>query len=519
MKKLWTLVALLLAVAPLSAQLTPKRVLDSQYAVVGDVNGDGLTDVIDGNVVQLNTGGAFAAPVPLSIKGKVLDVLDVNGDGVADLLTSENRLLAPFKIQLNDGHGKFTELTVPTRNFFSAADGAQIYVQPLIADFDGDGKDDLVVPFVASDDATSYTFDFLRSRGDGTFEQTQTLTIETGPVRFHWDQWRITAGDVNGDGKPDLILKSEETMAVLAGRGDGKFELLWHRYTSSEYGSGYGMKVADIDGDGHNDIVWSKSYDGVVTALFGDGRGGFPRMAVARVGDPAPDGLAQPVGQTVALVHYSSARRYDVAVGVPHSRVVVLTVENGAFRTAADVKLLDPVPLAAPTPTLEYPELNVYAGNFGAGANLYAFNSLSDWSPRPAFLLVAEKPAEELLPQRRRAAHLPGGRTVDAITTPLTLRIVPGYVDLISGRCSGSEDLYELQRDGVFAAGTARSGLKVEAIIESPNVIRVYGSGDHYTHADATLIRAADGHFHGTGSFPTTCGLNFTVEVDAYPIN
>src|SRR4029079_12653231 len=48
---------------PLFAQLIPKPAPNTRSATVGDVNGDGLTDVIDDITWQRNTTGSFAAPL------------------------------------------------------------------------------------------------------------------------------------------------------------------------------------------------------------------------------------------------------------------------------------------------------------------------------------------------------------------------------------------------------------------------------------------------------------------------
>lgn len=522
MKKVTLALAILLIVSPLSAQLIQKPVPDARAPVVGDVNGDGLTDVIDDYTVQINTGGALAGPVRLPIAGRVLDVLDVNGDGAADLLTTADAVYAmppqgPYFLYINDGHGNFTKFVAPSAVNAPAVNGAVI-LPPLIADFDGDGKDDLILPYVHGFYDPTHDFRFLRSRGDGSFEETDFVTIRptagTMPLGVQGRQ-HVAAGDINGDGKADVILSTDSSLVILAGRGDGKFEPLPERYISGKYGWGNGMHVVDIDGDGKNDLVWAAT-TGQVTVFFGDGRGGFPRMATVQAGDPTAS-VSAPVSMTVAPIHFSSAQRYDVAVGVRGSLVVVLSYTNGALREVARTKLFDPVvePAYAP-PNVWYRDVNVFAGKFRAGStvDLYAFNSWDEPMAKPAFLLFQEKAPANTPPLRRRTAGKPG--TAPALADSFTLHVVPGYVDLITGRCYGQEETLSFHRDGIFATGTRSNGAPVYALIESDDVIHVGVLGfDPFT--GGTFTRVAPGHYRGNSSWKTSCtGQSFQLDLDAF---
>ena len=519
MKKLALVLALFLVVVPSFAQLTPKPAPETRSATVGDVNGDGLTDVLDDYTWQRNINGALSAPMRLPVTGRVLGTLDANGDGAVDLLTTDEAIYAmppegPYSLWLNDGHGNFVKFPAPTNTLPSAQ--GDVHLPPLIADFDGDGKDDFIVvsPHLFPDWQTQ-DFAFYRSRGDGTLEQTDAVTIH---LQSDWymtqvGRQRIAAGDINGDGKTDIVIKTNSGLLVLAGRGNGKFEAQPERFTSSDYGPGYGLHIADIDGDRNNDVVFDGA--GIVTVFFGDGRGGFPRMATGRAGPDDPV-TSVPFGDTIALIHFSSTQRWDVALGSQHSNVSVMTYANGALREALRITLADPVPNEGMS-GFWYRGFNVFAGKFrtDAPADLYAFSSWDQPTAQRSFLLFQDKAPSDVAPPRRRTAGRPGDSAGAAKSAALTLHIVPSYVDLITGRCYGLDDTFELQRDGIFASGTTKNGKHVDALIESNDEVIRFGVFSGETPS-GTLRRVGDGHYKGTTSWKTTCGQSFDINLDAY---
>src|SRR5258706_12953438 len=78
------------------------------------------------------------------------------------------------------------------------------------------------------------------------------------------------AGDLNGDGYPDLATANEKsnTLSVLLGNGDGTFR---DRY---DYGAGdnpRSLKMGDFNGDGRLDIVAANFWVSTVSPLLGDG--------------------------------------------------------------------------------------------------------------------------------------------------------------------------------------------------------------------------------------------------------
>ncbi|HEY6137361.1 MAG TPA: VCBS repeat-containing protein [Thermoanaerobaculia bacterium] len=527
MKKFVTLSALLLVAVPLFAQLTPKPAPNTRSATVGDVNGDGLTDVIDDITWQRNTNGAFAAPVRLPISGRVLGVLDANGDGAVDLLTTDEAVYVmppqgPYSIWMNDGHGSFTRFPAPTAVLTPAANGP-IGLPPFIADFDGDGKDDFILPYPHPfEESTRFDYAFYRSRGDGTFERTDFVQLDLRggtPINIGGRQ-RMTAGDVTGDGKTDVVVMLGGSLLILAGRGDGTFEALPERFTGFAYGrsNGDSVKIADIDGDRKNDIV-AYGTDGVAV-FFGDGHGGFSRLAVGPAGACAVNDLCD-VGVTLDVIHYSSMQRWDIAVGSQGSNVSILTYSNGTLHETARVQLFpgESMGNVIVPPFNLYYAVSVVAGKFrtDSPADLYAFRSWDGPTPNQAFLVLQDKQAEDVAPPRRRAAGRPGTSTAAATIGTLTLRIVPSYVDLfLTGRCYGLEDTFELQRDGIFAHGTAKSGKIVDAIIEgNGEVIRVGSLANGAPNA--TFRRTGDGHYEATAYWQTSCqGQSFDIKIDAY---
>ena len=155
-----------------------------------------------------------------------------------------------------------------------------------VADVNGDGKPDLVVANACGSIANcAGSVGVLLGNGDGTFQT--AVTYGSGGQGALW----VAIADLNGDGKPDLVVMNScanssdcsiGTVGVLLGNGDGTFQ------PTVTYGSGgvyaESIAVADVNGDGRPDLVAGNfcanytdhcSLNGSVDVLLGSGEGAF----------------------------------------------------------------------------------------------------------------------------------------------------------------------------------------------------------------------------------------------------
>jgi hypothetical protein len=124
----------------------------------------------------------------------------------------------------------------------------------------------------------------------GTLSFRQT-TISTGKgARF------VAVADVNEDGEPDLIVANDEegTLTVLLGDGRGSF----HVAPGSPIPAGHlpnDIAVADMNRDGHSDLVIANHQSPYIRTLLGDGNGVFrlaPGSPIDVHSTPHPHGVA-----------------------------------------------------------------------------------------------------------------------------------------------------------------------------------------------------------------------------------
>ncbi len=110
------------------------------------------------------------------------------------------------------------------------------------------------------------------------------------PEGGRW-QMGFAMADMNEDGHVDLIFPPRRKdypplMSILLGKGDGTFknwsDFGWPSTLPLDYG---GLDVADLDGDGHQDIVLAVHFGGQF-ALYGDGAGRFERVERLPTPDP-----------------------------------------------------------------------------------------------------------------------------------------------------------------------------------------------------------------------------------------
>jgi hypothetical protein len=135
-----------------------------------------------------------------------------------------------------------------------------------VGDVNGDGKPDLVVT------KGGYAINVFLGNGNGTFQGPQTFSVGSG----RYPGPSLAIADLNGDGKPDLVIFNlPGAVTILLGNGNGTFEAA---QTFSVDVRSAVAATGDLNEDGRTDVVVGGG-NSDVTVLFGDSRADFAGQA------------------------------------------------------------------------------------------------------------------------------------------------------------------------------------------------------------------------------------------------
>lgn len=285
------------------------------YISITDIDGDGNSDIYVGlgdgafyggdegspnlaYALMGNGDGTFrGAPAIPARAYSGNNLMDVNGDGVPDMITNataSSNAAATFTVWLGDGKGGFSQgatITAPdtfTINGYQFTGVAKASATSYaVGDVNGDGKADLVFVdnyLTAINPGSGFPITYpypvyfvALGNGDGTFKQSTPYAFPQIAPSADFDNTSVVSNleiaDFNHDSHADLIFVYDETaggsgvnpynrgFAVLPGKGDGTFKapVLTSTYSGTTAPTTAAVpqidNVEDLNGDGNPDLI------------------------------------------------------------------------------------------------------------------------------------------------------------------------------------------------------------------------------------------------------------------------
>jgi hypothetical protein len=247
-------------------------------------------------------GPATPMRVPLDQEPHLFDAAtgDWNEDGLLDAVVGSESL-GSVELLLGRGDGTFDPAHTISAFSYPRRTAA--------ADFDGDDHLDLVVADPQADFVSIFW-----GNGDGTFATALQLAIT--------DVADLAAGDLNGDGRDDLVAgRGSAGLEVLLAQSGRTFAAPQNVAVLRDH---WGIVLRDVDGDAKLDLGLADLSAFAVSTFRGNGDGTF---------QPRIDAAAGFATEGIAFGELTGDDRLDIVAGNgPEGHVVVLAGrEDGTF--------------------------------------------------------------------------------------------------------------------------------------------------------------------------------------------
>ncbi|MFG2833509.1 FG-GAP repeat domain-containing protein [Streptomyces zaomyceticus] len=315
---------------------------------LGDLNGDGKADLVTAVkgsntlVAALGDGkGGFGPGVSFGLDTgtfpTAVALADLNGDGRLDAVVAAALTKRPTQHGtesmgsvvelLGDGRGGFA----PATSYFAPtpvnpSTDAMFPADITVADMNGDARPDVLTSNANGDNVSVWTND-----GTGALGTATNHYVGGGrPTGYSAAQLRpsgLEAGDVNGDGKLDVVTVNAGTSDISVLLGDGKGRLGPATRFADSVSLGRAIALGDVNGDGKPDVAVAHT-DRTITVYLGDGAGAFGAPVTHPVGGSALEG--------VAITDVNTDAKPDLVTdnGPDDQPTVLLGDGTGSFRNA-----------------------------------------------------------------------------------------------------------------------------------------------------------------------------------------
>jgi hypothetical protein len=300
-----------------------------QSVAVGDLNGDGRPDLISANngsnsiSVLLGTGGgSFGAKADFDTRFRPYSVAvaDLNRDGKLDVVTANSTVFVDYNTGVQTDSNRVSVFLGDGAGRFASRSDVVTLSRPralALGDLDSDGNLDVGV---ASSVPYGGSVSVLLGNGDGSLRSEERLYMAGRGAAS------VAIGDLNGDGRPDMVSANSEAnnVSVFLGNGDGTLAACTY------YGTGLGPSstaIVDLNGDSRADFAAVNLSSNTVSVFLGRGDGSFADKV-----DYGP-GYSP---SAVAVADLNADGAWDLAVACYHTVTVLLGNGAGGYLDKTD---------------------------------------------------------------------------------------------------------------------------------------------------------------------------------------
>jgi hypothetical protein len=257
-------------------------------AEIGDVDGDGTSEIVvathDQGVIAVVRARAGAATEVVELDreadtfGHEIELGDLNGDGQLEVYAT---LSEPNRLDGSEQPGEVVRYVPAAKQGRTmVADlGTRHAKEILVADVDGDGRDEL---YVSVEAAEGGSVEVRRYEADTDPKAGRVIATLYDPMaRF------LTAGDVDGDGRELVVAAKDTGLWLLRSGADPKAAWRSELIDAKSKGFEHAALLTDLDGDGVAELYVASDDDKEVRRYAWDGQR-LAREVIHRRSDPLP---------------------------------------------------------------------------------------------------------------------------------------------------------------------------------------------------------------------------------------